>query len=198
MACSARCGQSPSRGFAPYTEASQLSDPNPGRVPQAIPEDQPYNSGAPALQLFHFERGQNTGFATFVGADTGREARIPITPFMGILGNAPIISDLVKGKIKDLQAQELFAYGETVSQVGMWLALPPRTPENIVASYGRAFDATLKDPKYQDEFTIIDPDSPVARKADLEDLMGKLAKVSPETLEYLQAELNRQGIGSAN
>ena len=114
------------------------------------------------------------------------------------LGNAPVISDLVKGKIKDLQAQELFVYGETVSQVGMWLALPPRTPENIVASYGRAFDATLKDPKYQDEFTIIDPDSPVARKADLEDLMGKLAKVSPETLEYLQAELNRQGIGSAN
>jgi acetamidase/formamidase len=77
-------------GFAPYTEASQLSDPNPGRVPQAVPEDQPYNSGAPALQLFHFERGQNTGFATFIGADTGREARIPITPFMGILGNAPM------------------------------------------------------------------------------------------------------------
>jgi acetamidase/formamidase len=77
-------------GFAPYTEASQLSDPNPGRVPQAVPEDQPYNSGAPALQLFRFERGQNTGFATFVGADTGREARIPITPFMGILGNAPM------------------------------------------------------------------------------------------------------------
>jgi len=76
--------------FAPYTEASQLSDPNPGRVPQAIPEDQPYNSGAPAVALFRFGRGQNTGLATFVGPDTGREARIPITPFMGILGNAPL------------------------------------------------------------------------------------------------------------
>jgi acetamidase/formamidase len=76
--------------FAPYTEASQLSDPNPGRVPQAVPEDQPFNSGAPSVQLFHFERGQNTGFATFVGSDTGRQARIPISPFMGILGNAPL------------------------------------------------------------------------------------------------------------
>jgi acetamidase/formamidase len=76
--------------FAPYTEASQLSDPNPGRVPQAIPEDQPYNTGAPSVQLFHFERGQSTGYATFVGVDTGREARIPITPFLGILGTAPL------------------------------------------------------------------------------------------------------------
>jgi acetamidase/formamidase len=77
-------------GFAPYTEASQLSDPNPGRVPTAVPEDQPYNSGAPYVQLFHFERGQNSGFATFVGKDTGKQARIPITPFLGILGNAPM------------------------------------------------------------------------------------------------------------
>ncbi len=76
--------------FAPYTEASQLSDPSPGAVPQAIPADQPFNSGASCVQLFHFERGQNSGFATFIGSDTGCEARIPITPFMGILGNAPL------------------------------------------------------------------------------------------------------------
>nr|WP_221382338.1 acetamidase/formamidase family protein [Actinoplanes polyasparticus] len=77
-------------GFAPYAEASQLSDPGPGRVAQAVPQDQPHNSGAPFVQLFHFERGQDTGFATFVGSDTGKQARIPIAPFMGILGNAPM------------------------------------------------------------------------------------------------------------
>jgi len=73
-----------------FTEAAQISDPNPGPVPGAIPEDQPYNSGSPFVQLFTFERGQNTGFATFVGADTGRQARIPIAPFMGIHGVAPM------------------------------------------------------------------------------------------------------------
>jgi acetamidase/formamidase len=73
-----------------FTEASQVSDPNPGRVPGAIPADQPYNSGAPFVQLFTFERGQNTGFAAFTGADTGRQARIPIAPFMGIYGVAPL------------------------------------------------------------------------------------------------------------
>ncbi len=114
------------------------------------------------------------------------------------LGNAPLISDLVKGKISDPLAQKAFDYGEYVSQVGMWLALPPRTPANIVAAYVKAFEATLKDPQYQAEFSKIDPDSPVASKADLEKLIRELAKVSPETLDFLQAELKRQGFGAAN
>jgi len=76
--------------LAQFTEASQISDPNPGQVPGAIPEDQPYNSGAPFVQLFTFERGRSSGFAAFTGADTGRQARIPIAPFMGIYGVAPL------------------------------------------------------------------------------------------------------------
>ena len=43
-----------------------------------------------------------------------------------IIGDALIISELVKGKIKDPLAQQAFEYGETVSQIGFWLALPPR------------------------------------------------------------------------
>jgi acetamidase/formamidase len=76
--------------FAPFTEASQLSDPSPGKVPSAIPDDQPYNSGAPFVQLFTFDKGQNTGFANFVGKDTGVKAKIPISPFMGVYGVAPL------------------------------------------------------------------------------------------------------------
>jgi acetamidase/formamidase len=76
--------------LAAFTEASQFSDPTPGPAAGAIPADQPYNSGAPFVQLFHFERGQNTGFATFTGADTGTQARIPVSPFMGLFGVAPL------------------------------------------------------------------------------------------------------------
>ena len=73
-----------------FSEASQLSDPSAGKVPSAIPADQPFNSGAPFVQLFHFGKGQADGFATFVGKDTGTTAKIPIAPFMGIYGTAPL------------------------------------------------------------------------------------------------------------
>ncbi len=76
--------------FAPWTEPSQLSDPSPGRVPMAVPQEQPFNSGAAFVQLLTFERGQRSGYAAFVGSDTGTRARVPIAPFMGILGNAPL------------------------------------------------------------------------------------------------------------
>lgn len=115
-----------------------------------------------------------------------------------IFGNAPILSDLVKDKITDPLAKKAFDYSENVSQVGMWLALPPRTPDKIVAAYVKAFEATLNDPDYQAQFAKIDPDSPVASKADLEKLIRQLAKVSPETVGYIQVEMKRQNVDQAN
>ena len=76
--------------FHAFTEASQLSDPTPGKVTGAIPDNQPFNTGAPFVQVFTFNKGQNTGFASFVGKDTGRKAQIPIAPFMGVYGVAPL------------------------------------------------------------------------------------------------------------
>ena len=79
----------PLAAFSAWTEPSQLSDPSPGAVPSAVPAQQPHDGGAAFVQVFGFERGQSSGFATFVGADTGKRARIPLRPFMGILGTAP-------------------------------------------------------------------------------------------------------------
>jgi hypothetical protein len=115
-----------------------------------------------------------------------------------IFGNAPILADMVKNKIAEPLAQKAFDYTENVSQVGMWLALPPGTPNRIVATYVKAFDATLKDRDYQAQFAKIDPDSPVASKTELEDLVMELAKVSPETIKYIQVELERQSFDKVN
>jgi tripartite-type tricarboxylate transporter receptor subunit TctC len=112
-----------------------------------------------------------------------------------VLGNAPVISDLVKGKIKDPLAQKAFEYGENIVQVGMWLALPPATSDGIVATYVKAFEAALDDSQFQSAWVKIDPDSPVASKADLEKLVRELDKAPPEAVEYIQAELKRQGFG---
>jgi tripartite-type tricarboxylate transporter receptor subunit TctC len=110
-----------------------------------------------------------------------------------ILGDAPIFSDLVRDKIHDPEARSAFSYWEDVSQIGMWVALPAGTPEPIVATYLKAFEATTSDPVFQSEYSKIDPDSILATKADIERQIGALAKVSPETLKYLEGALRRQG-----
>jgi len=111
-----------------------------------------------------------------------------------VFGNAPILADLVKGKITDPQERKAFEYTENVSQVGMWLALPPKTSKSIVDAYVKAFNATLEDPDYQADFAKIDPDSLVASKADIESLIAKLATVSPQTLDYVKQEMKRQDV----
>jgi tripartite-type tricarboxylate transporter receptor subunit TctC len=113
---------------------------------------------------------------------------------LATLGKAPVIAELVKGKIKDPAAQAAFDYSENVVQVGKWLALPPGTPDSIVATYVAAFESALKDPKFQEDVKTVDPDSPTARKADLEALVHELSKVSKANLEYIRAELKRQGL----
>jgi hypothetical protein len=109
-------------------------------------------------------------------------------------GKAPIISDLVRGKIKDPVAQKAFAYGEQVIQVGMWIALPAGTPDNIVATYVQAFGKAVDDREFKEPWSKIDPDSPVASKADLERLINDLGTVPPEALRFIRDELRRQGV----
>ena len=76
------------------------------------------------------------------------------------LGHAPIFSELIRGQVNDPLAQRAYEYGENVSQVGRWLALPPETPDTIVAVYLKAYEATVRDPEYNAIVAKTDPGSP--------------------------------------
>lgn len=114
-----------------------------------------------------------------------------------ILQDAPVFSDLVRGKIADPQARAAFAYWEDVSQIGMWVALPPAAPDRVVEAWVKAFNATVEDPRFQEDYGRVDPDYLVARKAEIERAVAQLGKVPPETLRHLGEELARQGFGGA-
>lgn len=152
------------------------------------------------MSTFGASRDINDLFATnnfkvvIQGGTVRGGKRVPRQAF----GDAPILADLVKGKIADPAAQKAFDYTENVSQVGIWLALPPKTPDNIVAAYVKAFNETLADPQYRADFAKIDPDSPVASKSDIEALIGKLATVSHDTLDYVQTEIKQQNVDKTN
>lgn len=127
-----------------------------------------------------------------IASQTGTPSGDKLKPRPG-LGDAPIFSDLVQGHIKDPLAQRAYEYGENVSHVGRWLALPPKTPDAIVAVYVKAYAAMVRDPEYTAAVAKTDPGSPQVSNTDLERLARDLSKVSPEVIEYIQGELRRQG-----
>ena len=109
-------------------------------------------------------------------------------------GSAPMISDLVKGKIKDAIAQQAFEYSEQVVQTGMWVALPPGTSDSILQAYIKAYDGAIAEPQFKADWVKIDPDSPNADRADLERMIAKLGAVSDPALNFIRDELRRQGM----
>ena len=96
--------------------------------------------------LHQFEK--DGGF-TFV-AQTGesrdgrlvRGARFP---------EVPVFSDLIRPKLKDAKAIRAFEAWENLSRIGKWVALPPNTPPEIVATYRKAFLEMTKDEAFKAE-----------------------------------------------
>ena len=140
------------------------------------------------------ERGEadmrSGNFSGLSQSGTVRDGKVDPRPEVG---DAPIFSDLIRGHIKDPLAQRAHQYGENVSHVGRWLALPPETPDAIVAVYLKAYEETVRDPEYSAAVAKTDPGSPQVSKADLERMARELSQVSPDVIEYVQSELARQG-----
>ena len=77
--------------FAPYTEASQLSDPESrDAFRKPSPRTSPTTAGRPPCSCFASSAVRTPDSRRSSAPTPGSEARIPITPFMGILGNAPM------------------------------------------------------------------------------------------------------------
>jgi tripartite-type tricarboxylate transporter receptor subunit TctC len=57
----------------------------------------------------------------------------------------PIFTAMMQGKIKDPVAQKAFTYWEGLNQLDKWLALPPKTPADVVKTYRAAFVKAVKD-----------------------------------------------------
>jgi tripartite-type tricarboxylate transporter receptor subunit TctC len=114
------------------------------------------------------------------------------------IGDAPFIGELLERKLKeDPQARQAFDYWQNLTQIGIWLALPPNTPDDIRAAYGKAYQATIQDRAFLDDYSKINPDALYVRGADLSSLVSKVVSVPPETLHYIDALLQRQGFVAA-
>jgi hypothetical protein len=132
-----------------------------------------------------------------VVAQEGRIVNGKLAPRPAV-GDAPLFAELVGDKITDARARDAFVYWETSSQIGQWAALPPNTPDGIVAAYRKATAAMFEDPIYRQQATAIVSDGLPVRPEDLEAMVRKLDQTPDAVFTYLQKIEAEAGFAAAN
>ncbi len=108
--------------------------------------------------------------------------------------NAPILSNLIKSKLKGAELSAFEAW-EAMVQVGKWYALPPKTPANIVKVYYKAWDKMVATPSWRDK--ALKRWSPVFTTAtgqEMSKVVQRLANISDADLNVIERLMKKVGI----
>ena len=107
----------------------------------------------------------------------------------------PVMSELVDGKLTTKGARDAFKYFEAICAMGPWLALPPDTPEPIVAMYRGIFPKIMADPEFQEKAKRISEDIALMTHSDIAELVKTAAeRLTPDAEEFIRAMHIKQGL----
>ena len=164
--------------------------PSTGDALQALDRDEVDMSSFGAFKDAEYLR-QSGKFTVVSQGGTWIDGKQTKSPWVG---DAPLIGELLESKLEqDAEARQAFDYWQNLTQIGIWLALPPNTPDAILAAYRKAYSATIKDQAFLDEYARINPEALYVAGADLSKLVSKVVGVRPETIRYIDQLLQRQG-----
>jgi tripartite-type tricarboxylate transporter receptor subunit TctC len=111
-------------------------------------------------------------------------------------GNAPVFTDMMRGKIADATAQKGFEYWSSITSLDKWIALPPKTPDAYVAAYRAAYGPAFTSPDFVELGKGISEDFEPMTHEDVEFLVNRLGAVPPDAIASVGAMLRRQGIAA--
>jgi tripartite-type tricarboxylate transporter receptor subunit TctC len=109
-------------------------------------------------------------------------------------GDAPILANMMEGKIGDPLVAEAFAYWGDIVSMDKWLALPPRSPPPMLAAHREAFARMVRDPQFIERGKKISDDFEPMSHADVGALIHRLGRTPPQAVDYINDMLRRQGL----
>jgi tripartite-type tricarboxylate transporter receptor subunit TctC len=109
-------------------------------------------------------------------------------------GNAPIVSDVIEGKLKNPLDAKAYDYTVSLTSLDKWIALPPNSPKEYVNAYRQAFNAAFTDPEFAELGRKVSEEFVPMSHEDVELLVGKLASTPPEAIAHLLSMLRQQGL----
>ncbi len=109
-------------------------------------------------------------------------------------GDAPILANMLEGKIGDPLAAKAFEYWGDIVSMDKWLALPPKSPPAMLEAYRDAFAKMVRDPQFIERGKAISDDFEPMSHEDVETLVHRLGRTSPQAIDYISDLLRRQGL----
>jgi tripartite-type tricarboxylate transporter receptor subunit TctC len=109
-------------------------------------------------------------------------------------GDTPLFPDQIKGKVTEPVAKKAYEYWEALNNGDKWVALPPATPDNIVAVFKEAFAKISQDPEFLEKGEKISDGFVPMTSGDVATIARTLADTPPESLNYAKTLMRKQGI----
>jgi tripartite-type tricarboxylate transporter receptor subunit TctC len=109
-------------------------------------------------------------------------------------GDAPILANLLDGKIGDPLTSRAFDYWGDIVSMDKWLALPPKSPPPVLETYREAFANMVRDPQFIDRGKAISDEFEPMTHEDVQALIRRLGRTSPQAVDYINDMLRRQGL----
>ena len=100
--------------------------------------------------------------------------------------------------LKTEREKSAYAAWELLVQGGKWYALPPGTPDEIVAVYRKAFDQAVRDPAFvAATVKILGDDFTIASGDDMQRIAVKTDLISDSDIKFFDEIREKVGLRSA-
>ncbi|MEA2903342.1 MAG: hypothetical protein QOI12_729 [Alphaproteobacteria bacterium] len=117
--------------------------------------------------------------------------RVPRAEFPKV----PILADQLEGKVTSEIARQSFATWQAVLLTDKFYALPPETPEPIVAAYRGAYRKIIDDPEFTARGLKLSEVFEPMTAEDVNSLVKDIVDTPAQAVEYVNSMLRRQGLG---
>jgi len=142
--------------------------------------------------LFLIQKLINTGrFSILAQSGTLKNGAIVARPDFG---DAPIMTSLLDGRLSDPLVAKAFEYWSSIAVTDKWLALPPKTAQQLVDAYRASYGKLIQDPEFLDRARKISEDFAPVLHGDVETLIHRLGSLPPEAIGYMTVILRKQGL----
>jgi tripartite-type tricarboxylate transporter receptor subunit TctC len=109
-------------------------------------------------------------------------------------GDAPLLPELMRGKITDPVGEKAFAYWRSIISIDKFVALPPGTPPEMLAAYRNAYSKLLEDADFVAQGKRLSADFTPLPASDVERIIATLVATPVEAVAFMKTMMRQQGL----